>query len=153
VGVRRGHRAVHRGAPQAALPVRPRAAVRRRQARARRITGVDTVIYDTHFLPDEYAKFPHYGHSTPDQAIEICLEAQVRRLVLYHHAPAHSDEQMDRVAAEYAARGAALGLDIVTSYEGLTLRIGPGHHAHTTAPGIAAPAPGRPGDPDTGPTT
>jgi ribonuclease BN (tRNA processing enzyme) len=76
-------------------------------------------------LPDEYAKFPHYGHSTPDQAIEICVEARARRLVLYHHAPAHSDDQMDHVAAEYAARGAAVGLDVVTSFEGLTLPIGP----------------------------
>ncbi|HET9623524.1 MAG TPA: MBL fold metallo-hydrolase [Kofleriaceae bacterium] len=113
-----------------------------RDALVRRITGVDTVIYDTHFLPDEYAKFPHYGHSTPDQAIEICVEAKVRRLVLYHHAPSHSDDQMDRVAADYAARGREVGLEIVTSFEGLTLQIGPGHRhgpGMTTAPGIVPP--------------
>ena len=100
------------GAAQAALPARPRAAVRRRQARAggdargagAPAVGVDTVVYDTHFLPDEYAKFPHYGHSTPDQAIEICAEASARRLVLYHHAPSHGDDQMDRIAAEYLRR-------------------------------------------------
>src|SRR5262245_29743804 len=32
------------------------------------LNGCDTVIYDTHFLPEEYARFPHYGHSTPEQA-------------------------------------------------------------------------------------
>jgi hypothetical protein len=32
---------------------------------------------------------------------------------------------MDHVAAEYAARGAAIGLEVVTSFEGLTLPIGP----------------------------
>jgi len=96
-----------------------------RDALIRRLEGVDTVVYDTHFLPDEYAKFPHYGHSTPDQAIEICQLAKVRRLVLYHHAPAHTDDMMDKVAAEYLAKGANVGVEVLTSFEGMTLPIGP----------------------------
>jgi len=96
-----------------------------RDALVRRLVGVDTVVYDTHFLPDEYAKFPHYGHSTPDQALEICLEAQVRTLVLYHHAPTHGDDQMDRIAAEYRSQGAKRGINVVTSSEGMTLMVGP----------------------------
>jgi phosphoribosyl 1,2-cyclic phosphodiesterase len=96
-----------------------------REALVRRLVGVDTVVYDTHFLPDEYAKFPHYGHSTPDQALEICLEAQVRTLVLYHHAPTHGDDQMDRIATEYRSQGAKRGINVVTSSEGMTLMVGP----------------------------
>jgi phosphoribosyl 1,2-cyclic phosphodiesterase len=96
-----------------------------RDALVRRLIGVDTVVYDTHFLPDEYAQFPHYGHSTPDQALEICLEAGARRLVLYHHAPTHADDHMDRIAAEYLAKGAARGIEVLTSFEGMTLPIGP----------------------------
>ena len=91
----------------------------------RRLEGVDTIVYDTHFLPDEYAKFPHYGHSTPDQALEICVAAGARRLILYHHAPSHTDDQMDKVAAEYLAKGAAVGIEVLTSFEGMTLPIGP----------------------------
>ncbi len=95
-----------------------------RAALVRRLVGVDTVVYDTHFLPEEYAKFPHYGHSTPDQAIEICVEAKVRRLVLYHHAPSHGDDQMDQIAARYLAAGDAVGVEVLTSFEGMTLPIG-----------------------------
>ena len=114
MGLRRGHRAVRQGAAQAALLVGARAAVATTTAIAlgrcttrliARLRGVDTVVYDTHFLPEEYAKFPHYGHSTPDQAIEICVAANVRRLVLYHHAPSHGDDQMDQIAATYLATG------------------------------------------------
>jgi phosphoribosyl 1,2-cyclic phosphodiesterase len=94
------------------------------------LRGVDTVVYDTHYLPEEYARFPHYGHSTPEHAIEVCTAAQVRRLVLYHHAPAHDDEQMDTIAARYHERGAAAGIDVVTAWEGMVLDVGPG----TTAP-------------------
>jgi phosphoribosyl 1,2-cyclic phosphodiesterase len=95
-----------------------------RDALVRRIEGVDTVVYDTHFLPDEYSRFPHYGHSTPEQALEICAEAHVRRLVLYHHAPTHSDDQMDTIAKTYLAKGAAVGIEVATSFEGMTLPIG-----------------------------
>ncbi len=96
-----------------------------REALVRKLKGVDTVVYDTHFLPDEYKRFPHYGHSTPDQALDICVEAGVRRLVLYHHAPTHGDEQMDQIAAQYLAKGAAIGIEVLTSFEGMTIEIGP----------------------------
>jgi phosphoribosyl 1,2-cyclic phosphodiesterase len=95
-----------------------------REALVRRLDGVDTIVYDTHFLPEEYAKFPHYGHSTPDQALEICVEAKARRLVLYHHAPAHGDDLMDQIAATYLAKGALVGVEVLTSFEGMTLPIG-----------------------------
>ncbi|HRC57625.1 MAG: MBL fold metallo-hydrolase [Myxococcales bacterium] len=88
------------------------------------LRGVDTVVYDTHFLPEEYKRFPHYGHSTPDQALEICAEAGVRTLVLYHHAPSHSDDQMDEVAERYRQLGKAQGIEVVTSQEGMTLMVG-----------------------------
>ncbi len=90
------------------------------------LSRCDTVIYDTHFLPEEYARFPHYGHSTPDHALEICAEAKVRRLILYHHAPGHSDDMMDTLSASYRKKGAELGVDVVTSAEGMVLRIGGG---------------------------
>jgi phosphoribosyl 1,2-cyclic phosphodiesterase len=88
------------------------------------IDGCDTIIYDTHFLPAEYEKFPHYGHSTPDYALDICVAAKVRCLVLYHHAPSHSDILMDQIADQYHDRGAEVGVEVVTSYERMTLRIG-----------------------------
>jgi phosphoribosyl 1,2-cyclic phosphodiesterase len=96
-----------------------------RDALVRRLEGVDTVVYDTHFTEDEYRRFPHYGHSTPEQALELCAAAHVRRLVLYHHAPSHGDDQMDRIAAEALRKGAGLGVEVLTSFEGMTLPIGP----------------------------
>ncbi len=85
------------------------------------VRGTHTVVYDTHFLPEEYARFPHYGHSTPDQAIAICRDIDVRRLVLFHHAPGHNDEIMDKIEATYQERGRAVGLDVVAAREGMTL--------------------------------
>jgi phosphoribosyl 1,2-cyclic phosphodiesterase len=88
------------------------------------LRGVDTVVYDTHFLTHEYERFPHYGHSTPEHGLEICKAAGVRCMVLYHHAPSHDDDMMDDVAARYHATGTAEGIDIVTAREGMVLAIG-----------------------------
>jgi phosphoribosyl 1,2-cyclic phosphodiesterase len=88
------------------------------------LRDTDTVIYDTHFLPEEYLRFPHYGHSTPDHALEICTGIGVRCVVLYHHAPGHTDAIMDRVAELYRERGAAVGLDVITAREHMTLTVG-----------------------------
>ncbi len=90
----------------------------------RSLRDCDTVVYDTHFLPHEYEKFPHYGHSTPDHGLEICAASGVRCLVLYHHAPSHDDDMMDDLAADYRQKGAAAGVDIVTAREGMVLAVG-----------------------------
>ena len=87
------------------------------------ITGTHTVIYDTHFFPEEYEKFPHYGHSSPLHALELCADTAVKRLVLYHHAPSHTDEMMDEAAARFRTLGAEQGLEVITAAEGQTLRI------------------------------
>jgi phosphoribosyl 1,2-cyclic phosphodiesterase len=91
-----------------------------------RLRDTDTVIFDTHFLPEEYARFPHFGHATPDHALALCTGIGVRCLVLYHHAPAHTDEIMDQIAETYRERGAAAGIDVVTARERMTLGIGQG---------------------------
>jgi phosphoribosyl 1,2-cyclic phosphodiesterase len=88
------------------------------------LRDTDTVIFDTHFLPEEYARFPHFGHATPDHALALCTGIGVRSLVLFHHAPSHTDEIMDGIDATYRERGAAAGIEVVTARERMTLPIG-----------------------------
>lgn len=63
--------------------------------------GTDFLIYDTQFTPEEYESKPHWGHSTPDDAIAIAREAGAKVLCLFHHAPARTDEQQDAILATY----------------------------------------------------
>lgn len=88
------------------------------------LQGCDTVVYDTHFLPEEYVRFPHYGHSTPDQALQICNGIGIETLVLYHHAPQHDDATLDKMAEHYAALGQTQGIRVVTAMERLSLQVG-----------------------------
>ena len=103
------------------------------------VAGTDTVVYDTHFLPDEYERYPHYGHSTPDHALAVCRDAGVRRLVLYHHAPSHSDDFMDQIVLRYAAAGAEVGVEVVAARELMSLEIRKGgYQSDPTLKGVGA---------------
>lgn len=85
--------------------------------------GADLLIHDTQYGEEEYAApgFPKqgWGHSTPEMAIEVARAAGVPRLVLFHHDPVHSDEQVR--ALERAAQ--AIFPESVAAYEGLTLTV------------------------------
>jgi phosphoribosyl 1,2-cyclic phosphodiesterase len=88
--------------------------------------GADLVIYDTMFTPDDYVRMPHYGHSRPSDALDVCREAGALRLALFHHAPERSDVEMDAILAQTRAQAAEaeLVLDITAAYEGFTLDLG-----------------------------
>jgi ribonuclease BN (tRNA processing enzyme) len=86
----------------------------------------DLLIYDTQFTPEEYASRPHWGHSRPDDAIEIAAAAGAKQLCLYHHAPMRSDDANDAILAGTRAAAQAMGarFDVISAYEGLEVTVG-----------------------------
>jgi len=88
--------------------------------------NADLLIYDTQFTPEEYKSRPHWGHSRPDDAIEIAREAKVKTLCLFHHAPMRSDDDNDKILAAYRELTQADSFDLVSAYEGLEIPLGDG---------------------------
>jgi phosphoribosyl 1,2-cyclic phosphodiesterase len=87
--------------------------------------GADLVIHDAQYTPEEFGKKSDWGHCTIDYALLVAQEAGAQRLVLFHHDPAHSDDEMDRLVADAQEKGRALGLtEVIGAYEGLTLTLG-----------------------------
>lgn len=85
--------------------------------------GVDVLIHDAQYNPDEFAKKSNWGHCTVQYAVEVALAAEARRLVLYHHDPAHDDDWVDE-ARDYAAGLAGSACEVIAASEGLTLSSG-----------------------------
>ena len=87
------------------------------------VRGADVLIHDTMYRADEYRQFVGWGHSTYEDAVELALEAAVDRLVLFHHHPERTDDEVDRCVAScrelVQARGARL--EIIAAAEGMTL--------------------------------
>jgi phosphoribosyl 1,2-cyclic phosphodiesterase len=86
--------------------------------------GADLVIYDTQFTLEEYRSRPHWGHSTPADAIDISLAAGAKALALFHYSPDRSDDDQDAIVAAVRAQVRGTGLEIVAAQEQLELTLG-----------------------------
>ena len=86
--------------------------------------GVDLLIHDAQYWPDEWGPKNDWGHCTIDYAVRVAAEAEVKRLVLFHHDPAHDDDELDRILrhAEGLAEGTSVE-EVVAAVEGLTISL------------------------------
>jgi phosphoribosyl 1,2-cyclic phosphodiesterase len=64
----------------------------------------DLLIHDAQYTPDELRHKKGWGHSSWEQAIEVAMQAGVKRLALTHHDPDHTDEFLLRVEEECQRR-------------------------------------------------
>lgn len=85
------------------------------------LRGVDVVVYDTMFEEDEYLEKMTWGHSYPEYAQAICKAAGVSTLVLFHHAPEATDDELDERLARFAD---ATAPRVLQAREGETITIG-----------------------------
>ena len=87
------------------------------------VRGAAVLVHATMYRAEEYRNFVGWGHSTYEDAVELALEASVDRLVLFHHHPERTDDEVDRCVAAcrelVQARGARL--EIIAAAEGMTL--------------------------------
>lgn len=60
-------------------------------------SGVDLLIHDAEFTPEEYESTIKWGHSTYTEALDLALEAGVKQLGLFHLNQERSDRQMDKM--------------------------------------------------------
>lgn len=81
-------------------------------------TGADILIYDSQYLPEEYAARKRgWGHSHWREAVNVVMESGAKELILFHHDPDHSDTCIDNVVKEARnyypkVRAAAEGMDL-----------------------------------------
>ncbi len=69
------------------------------------VEGADLLIHDAQYTPGEYQEGKQgFGHSTIEMATEVALEAQVRKLILFHHEPTYDDNKLDAMQAEAQLR-------------------------------------------------
>jgi len=97
----------------------------RRHARFMRDAGL--VIHDAQYTPEEYPAKKNWGHSTYEYAVDLAGMANVRRLVLTHHDPAHDDDfvlEVEGRAQRYAAQR-GYSMNVCCAYEGLEVELEP----------------------------
>jgi len=68
------------------------------------IQGVDVLIADTSYTPDEYMQKIGWGHGTFDSSIQMAKKAKAKKLYFTHHEPTRSDNALEAVYDEALAR-------------------------------------------------
>jgi len=85
----------------------------------------DLVIHDAQYTEEEYRAKSTWGHSTIAYAVHVAAEAGAKQLVLFHHDPLHSDDDIDGLLAQARAEADAARLDsVVAAREGSTIELG-----------------------------
>lgn len=59
------------------------------------VRDADVLIYDSTFDDRNFDRFEGWGHSTWQEAVRIANAANVETLVLFHHDPGGSDDDLD----------------------------------------------------------
>jgi len=62
----------------------------------------DILIHDSQYTSTEYPTKIGWGHSSIEQAIRFASEAEAKKLLLFHHDPNHTDEQLEYIYQSYA---------------------------------------------------
>ena len=83
--------------------------------------GVDLLVHDAQYTPSELRAKPDWGHSSVDYAVLVARQAGARRLALFHHDPAHGDDDIDRMLESAGPAAEAAGVALFAAAEGMTV--------------------------------
>jgi phosphoribosyl 1,2-cyclic phosphodiesterase/CheY-like chemotaxis protein len=80
----------------------------------------DLAIMDTQYTEEEYTKHVGWGHSSVDSVVSLALDANVSKLLLFHHDPNHDDQMIDKMVEHARALVAKSGkpMEVEAAREG-----------------------------------
>jgi ribonuclease BN (tRNA processing enzyme) len=89
------------------------------------LNGVDLLIHDAMYTPNELERHRGWGHSTYEEAVTLAQDAGAKKLVLFHHEPEHDDKEMDALltAARTFAKARREPLEVVAAQEGMKVNL------------------------------
>jgi phosphoribosyl 1,2-cyclic phosphodiesterase len=85
--------------------------------------GVDVLIHDAQYTDAEYLDHVGWGHSSISQALSFGTATGARRMLLFHHDPLHSDEDLDAHQARANELWQGGGTPPELAFEGLELSV------------------------------
>ena len=87
--------------------------------------GADLLIHDAQYTDNELAAHRGWGHSSMSQAVELAVEAGVKRLALFHHDPDRTEDALDELvaASNEALASKGSGLRVFAASEGETVTV------------------------------
>lgn len=83
--------------------------------------GADVLVHDCQYTEEEYESHRGWGHSSTAHVVDFAKMAKVGRLIMFHHDPMHTDDQLEAMLArvrelagpDFDAELAREGMEIV----------------------------------------
>ena len=66
--------------------------------------GADLLVHDAEYTAADYIRTRTWGHSTYQDALNLALQAGVRRFGLFHHNQDRTDTDLDQIVADCRRR-------------------------------------------------
>jgi len=80
---------------------------------------VDVLVHGAQFTNAERAMAADFGHATLEYAVALAQESGARRLVLFHHGPARTDDEVDEIVRSVAGGR----VPVAAAFEGMVLTL------------------------------
>jgi len=87
---------------------------------SRYVPDVDLLVHESQFTAQQLVEHPDWGHCAPEFALEVARQAGARRVVLFHHDPERTDDQLDGLAACHADSTSPV---VWVAREGMTIEL------------------------------
>jgi phosphoribosyl 1,2-cyclic phosphodiesterase len=89
------------------------------------VRNTDVLIHDATYTPEEYVDRVGWGHSHYLFTLKVAAEGKVKKLVLFHHDPAHDDEKVDDILkmCRKEIRNRRYRFECVAAAEGMEIEI------------------------------
>jgi phosphoribosyl 1,2-cyclic phosphodiesterase len=88
------------------------------------VRDVDVLFHDAQYLDAEYPHHIGWGHSAIGDALELARRARVGRLVLFHHDPYHTDDDLETMLADARRTLVAAEEWVCLAHEGMEVEFG-----------------------------
>jgi phosphoribosyl 1,2-cyclic phosphodiesterase len=85
--------------------------------------GADLLVHDCQYTDEEYPERAGWGHSSLTQVAVIAERAGVDRLLLFHHDPMRTDEQLDELGEDMCRLWGVDGERCVVAREGMLIAV------------------------------
>jgi phosphoribosyl 1,2-cyclic phosphodiesterase len=87
--------------------------------------GADVLFHDAQYGDDEYPNHIGWGHSSIEHVMAFAAKADVGMLVLFHHDPYHTDDELEQLLTEARERSDIVDDSVCLAHEGMRVVLSP----------------------------
>ncbi|MCA1691863.1 MAG: hypothetical protein LC733_06575 [Actinobacteria bacterium] len=83
------------------------------------VRNVDVLLHDSQCTAEELPARARFGHAAAEYAVELGVRGGARSVLLYHHDPSRTDDEVDRIVGRFGSAP----IPVAAAHEGMVLNL------------------------------